>query len=344
MTNEENKLIQKKTNNGKSVNCIDCGDCNICTAFIRSPKDNNITVPVNKSIDPCDYLYTILRCKDCGSIFLHPNYFEESFGVYNDERYFTGYFPNNIHSGGGPSLTPPSLSFYTKWRNKRKACLLLKLAGFFRQSNIRVIDIGCAKGELVQAFFDCGCDAYGVDVSGQIVLEAQKKGLNCYHGHFENSPFPNEYFDLIVSIEVFEHIALLETIINKIKQTLKPNGVFIIQVPNDIEGYRHLFFRKIWWMIPPMHIRYFTTKSVKNIFSQYGLKVSFIRTTGSFGDDIGAIISWRLKKLGIRKIQNLLIFKMLIKAMKVLFLPIDILLNVFSRHSEMIVVMRKDNV
>ena len=83
---------------------------------------------------------------------------------------------------------------------------------------------------------------------------------------------------------------------------------------------------------------------MKNIFSQYGVKVSFIRTTGSFVDDIGCIISWRLKKLGIRKIQNLLIFKMLIKAMKVLFLPIDILLNVFSRHSEMIVVIRKDNV
>lgn len=175
MTNEENKLMQKKTNNGESVNCIDCGGCNICTVFIRSPKDNNITVPVNKSVDPCDYLYTILRCKDCGSIFLHPYYFEESFGVYNDERYFTGYFLNNIHTGGGPSLNSPSLSFYTKWRNKRKARLLLKLAGFFQQSNIRVIDIGCAKGELVQAFVDCGCDAYGVDVSEQVVLEAQKK-------------------------------------------------------------------------------------------------------------------------------------------------------------------------
>lgn len=92
-----------------------------------------------------------------------------------------------------------------------------------------------------------------------------------------------------------------------------------------------------------MHIRYFTEGSIKNIFGRYGLKVTSITTTGSFGTDIYTILKWFLKKAHIRKLQNSTIFKIAIKAIKILFHPIDIVLNVLTIHSEQIVVMRKEN-
>lgn len=136
-------------------------------------------------------------------------------------------------------------------------------------------------------------------------------------------------------------MAHLGEVLTEIKKILKPNGFLIIQIPNDIESYRNRFYRKIWWMIPPIHIRYFTSRSVENIFGRYGFKVTSIRTTGSFGSDIGCIITWLLKSLSIRKIQNSTIYKILIKEMSVLFLPIDILLSALRRHSEMVVIMNK---
>lgn len=261
--------MQTKTNNGKSVKCIDCGG-GVYTAFIRSPKDNNTVTPSCKPVAPSNSIYVILRCKDCDSIFLHPYYFEESFAVYSSERYFAGYFPNNIHTGGGPCVSTPGRdSAGAKRYREKRAQFFLKLADLTGKSGIRVVDIGCAQGNLVQGFADCGCEAMGVDVSEEVISAARRRGLKVYHGRYEDIPFPDSYFDLIVSCQTFEHMAGLKEICTQIRKTLKPNGVLIITVPNDIEGYRQKFFRKIWWMIPPMHIRYFTTKNLKNIFDIY---------------------------------------------------------------------------
>lgn len=333
--------MQTSPKNDKAITCIDCGSDQVYTAFVRSPKDNNIVMPTHESIEPSDSLYVILRCRDCDSIFLHPYYFQESFGVYDDERYFSGYFPDNIHTGGGPALGSLRFPRYKEWENKRKARSFLKWAGLPQQAETRIVDIGCAKGDFIRGFVDCGCDAYGVDISETMVAEAQRRGLNAHHCSFEDAPFSDEYFDLVVSTEVFEHMAYLGKTLTKINKVLKPDGVLIVQVPNDIEGYRRYFYRKIWWMIPPMHVRYFTRRSVENIFGRHGFTVTSIRTHGSFGRDLGSVTTWLLKKTSIRKILVSKPYIISIRAMSVLFLPIDILLNALRRHREMIIIMHK---
>lgn len=324
------------------VNCIDCGSNKVYTAFIRSPKDNNITRPTTDSVRPSDSLYVILHCINCDSFFLHPYYFEESFAVYSTDRYFAGYFPGNIHRGGGPSTTSPRpFVSLTRRQNMKKARFFLRLAGLEQEAHPKIAEIGCSTGNLLQGFVDCGCTVLGVDISEQAISEARKKGLNLYCGRFEDAELPNEYFDLIISCETFEHMAGLENICKKMRQTLKCNGMLIITVPNDIEGYRRIFFRKIWWMIPPMHIRYFTARSVKNIFTQHGFDVTSVKTSGSVGHDVNSIIRWFMKKWGMRRTQNSRAFKSAMTGIQLLCSPIDMCLNVFNKHCSMIVVMRK---
>ena len=50
----------------------------------------------------------------------------------------------------------------------------------------RIVDLGCAKGDLVLGFTDCGCDACGIDISEQMVQAAQTKGINVVRGRFED--------------------------------------------------------------------------------------------------------------------------------------------------------------
>jgi len=321
--------------------CIDCESNNVTSAYIRSPKDDNFTIPIAEYVEPSDLHYVILRCADCGSIFLHPYYFEESFNLYDDTRYFSGYFPNNIHTGGGPQLRPSRFQSYTRWVNKNQARRFLRMASLPENSETRVVDIGCAKGDLALGFADCGCDACGVDISDQMIQEARKKGVSAIQGKFEDVSISESSFDLITSIEVFEHMSDLKEVLAKIKQALKPGGVLIVQVPNDIDGYRRILFRKIWWMIPPMHIRYFTRRSVENIFGRHGFRVIKIRTQGSVGADIGRVLTWVLKNRAMRWITNLTIYKLVIKIISALLFPIDVILNFLKRHSEMILAMRK---
>lgn len=327
----------------KGIKCIDCKSTNVGGAYLRCPKDNNYTVPIDEAMEPGDSYYVIFRCCECRSIFLHPFYFEEASSVYNDERYFTGYFPDNIHTGGGPSLNTRSLpfyGFYKKWQSRKAARSLLRKANCHKKNKIRCLDIGCAKGNLMQGFINLGCETYGVDISNECVLKARQEGLDVFHGYFEDSPFPDEYFDLITAIEVFEHISELGRTCEKIYRSLKPGGIFIAQVPNDVEGYRKWVFSKIWYIIPPIHVRYFTPKSAKDIFGKYGLKLESVYTCGSVAGDLSALMSWLLKKRG-SNIQHTWPYQVIMKMFSVMLYGIDLGLNLVKRHSELILVMRK---
>jgi 2-polyprenyl-3-methyl-5-hydroxy-6-metoxy-1,4-benzoquinol methylase len=325
------------------IACIDCEQKNLLPAYLRSPKDNNFTVPIADLVEPSDEHYLIISCQDCSSTFLHPYYFDESFGLYDTQRYFDEYFPDNIHTGGGPKTGVAKFPTYTRWVNKRRAAKFLSLAGLPQNRETRVVDIGCGKGDLVLGFVDCDCDAIGVEVSEQMVSEAVSRGVKALHGRFEDVDVSTSSVDLITSIEVFEHMAGLSKILTKVRQSMKPDGALILQVPNDIDGYRSSLFRRIWWMVPPMHIRYFTRRSVETIFGQYGFDILKIRTQGSVGADLGRILTWWLKRLGFGQIEKRLPYALFLKLIAAILFPIDIILNGFAKHSELILVLKNTN-
>jgi len=321
------------------VNCIDCQSPNVVTAYVRQPKDNNYVFSSTDSIPPGDDRYVILRCSECGSIFLHPAYWEESSTIYNTERYHRGYFPNNIHQGGGPNLGSTRFPTIGRWRFRRRARKLLKLAAMRCTPGFRVLDIGCATGQLVRGFNDLGCDAYGVDVSKPAIDNACDKRLNLHLGPIETADFPGGFFDLIVSIETFEHLGPLDTTLQHIRRELKPDGRLIIQVPNDIDSYRARFYRRIWWMVPPMHIRYFTQLSISRIFGSHGFIIEHTRTTGGFGMDLRMMLSWALKRIGLHLPVKSLPYRISAQGIDLLFKPVDWFLNSIKRQTEIMVVL-----
>jgi SAM-dependent methyltransferase len=324
-----------------SEDCIDCGSSHVRAAFLRSPKDNNVVTPISEPAFWTDDGYVILKCDDCGSIFLNPHYFEESFAVYDTERYFTGYFPNNIHRGGGPELIVPSKGLRGRRaiRNAQKrARTLLRLAGISPESHPRVLEIGCAQGRLVQALTAIGCDACGVDVSETSTSIASKNGLEVYRGRVEDVSLPDQAFDLIFSIQTFEHMADLGPALQAARNKLKPDGALLVAVPNDVDGYRGKIYLRKWWMIPPMHIRYFTRASAKSIFGRHGLSVDSFSTEGSLGTDMRMIAEWLLKKA---KLSKLPLWGKAWAIMSRLMLPFDGLLNIAGMHSELVVVVKR---
>jgi len=69
----------------------------------------------------------------------------------------------------------------------------------------RVLDVGCAKGFLIECLRDRGVEAYGFDISEYAVNEARPDVRPyCWVGSAANSI--NERYDLITCIEVCEHL------------------------------------------------------------------------------------------------------------------------------------------
>ena len=96
-------------------------------------------------------------------------------------------------------------------------------------SKIKLLDIGIGPG-LALKKFESMCEIYGIDVSEDMIREA-KRNLPYAHlkvASVEEIPFPDDYFDLVVSILSAHHWQEPAKAIREIKRVLKKGGKAIL--------------------------------------------------------------------------------------------------------------------
>lgn len=96
----------------------------------------------------------------------------------------------------------------------------------------KLLDVGCGRGDFLNAFRDEGLRAYGVD-------SPSKNGfipVDCYAGgvdlETDTISFPDSEFDVIFTKSVLEHIHRPSNILNECYRVLKPGGRIIAMVPD----------------------------------------------------------------------------------------------------------------
>lgn len=96
------------------------------------------------------------------------------------------------------------------------------------------LDIGCAKGYLVYLLNNIGINSYGVDVSNYAISHGQaeiKEKLYALDIEKDIFLFPDASFDLIILLEVLEHLNNFDHLLNEIKRLLKKDGYALISTP-----------------------------------------------------------------------------------------------------------------
>ena len=90
----------------------------------------------------------------------------------------------------------------------------------------KMLDAGCGEGVLVEKYRSQGRDISGIDlnVSNRYVLK----------GDILNMPFDDESFDIVLSLDVIEHLNITDQPLSlrEMKRVMKKEGRIIISVPN----------------------------------------------------------------------------------------------------------------
>lgn len=105
----------------------------------------------------------------------------------------------------------------------------------------RVLDFGCGAGALVRMFRKAGYDAYGADIrwpgadyGDLLATDLGRDGVLRYYEEGGELPFEDDFFDVIVSDQVFEHVVPMEATVGELQRICRPGGVTYHHFPASL--------------------------------------------------------------------------------------------------------------
>jgi ubiquinone/menaquinone biosynthesis C-methylase UbiE len=102
------------------------------------------------------------------------------------------------------------------------------------KENSRVLDVGCGEGTRLDYLAHNNSKAVGMDISAKAIELAGKRYPKNIHlvGNSEKIPFDSEYFDLVYSAFVFEHLDNPEKVLNEMFRVTRAGGKIALIAPN----------------------------------------------------------------------------------------------------------------
>lgn len=105
----------------------------------------------------------------------------------------------------------------------------------------KILDLGAGMGEFSQILKFQGCGVFCLDSADKCYQALLAGGFRSYRADLENEklPFSDKEFDVVISLEVIEHIWNTDNYLREISRVLKPAGRAVFTTPN----YNHWRFR-----------------------------------------------------------------------------------------------------
>ncbi|BDA72847.1 hypothetical protein CAL7716_070130 [Calothrix sp. PCC 7716] len=165
----------------------------------------------------------------------------------------------------------------------------LKKTLHFIGKNKSVVDFGCATGYLAQLLKHNGCVVTGVDYNQEAAQEAEKHCQEVIIADLDFTSiteiFPNQKFDVAVFGDVLEHLRNPWKVLEDTKSILQSGGYVVASIPNIAHGAIRLallqgkFEYTQFGILDNTHLRFFTKKTIQELFETTGYLVKGIDRT-----------------------------------------------------------------
>lgn len=150
--------------------------------------------------------------------------------------------PVAIREGGHAFLDGLYVAFENRFRGSREAIkhrlavYLPIVVGHFNPSDIRVLDVGCGRGEWLEILKENGITAQGIDTNRFAVSQCREYGLDALEADVlaHLKAVPESSLHAVTGFHIIEHLAFEETIalLDEVHRVLKPGGAAIFETPN----------------------------------------------------------------------------------------------------------------
>jgi 2-polyprenyl-6-hydroxyphenyl methylase/3-demethylubiquinone-9 3-methyltransferase len=103
---------------------------------------------------------------------------------------------------------------------------------------LQILDVGCGGGILSEPLARCGAHITGIDAGEKTITAAQQHAenqrltINYHRTTAEECVEREEAYDVVIAMEIVEHVANVQDFINSLAKLTKPGGLMILSTIN----------------------------------------------------------------------------------------------------------------
>ncbi|QQR87476.1 MAG: class I SAM-dependent methyltransferase [Flavobacteriales bacterium] len=141
-------------------------------------------------------------------------------------------------------------------------------------------DVGAGGGLFLDQAKAAGWQCRGTEFDQAIVEECRARGIDMHCGPLLDHTWPKGSVDVVVSIEVIEHLRWPQQDLRAMVDLLRPGGALYLTTPN-FNSISKWLNRGTWNVVNyPEHISFFTPATLHRALAGLGLRRVSLRTTG----------------------------------------------------------------
>ncbi len=277
--------------------------------------------------------FTYYRCAACAILFIWPVPIDRLAVIY----------PSNYYSFLKQDKVSPVTRVKSFFDRRKFLQLLRKLPG----NELGVLDVGGGIGsalDLMRAVDQRVRRTQIVDLDSKASELARSRGHGYFEGRIEDFK-SSDSFDVILLLNLIEHVANPQLVLSKVASLLSPTGVVLVKTPNYDSWDQRIFRHRNWAGFHcPRHWVLFTKNSFLGLAAKAGMQVQSARYTqgAPFWAASALIEGYRrgLVSLGPLRpaVQHPLFF-----LLAGIFAALDFLRSPFYRTSQMFFVLNRAN-
>lgn len=272
--------------------------------------------------------FTYRHCQTCGVLFIDPV----------PEARLSEIYPSNYYSyaapGGSPVHTVKTLLDRRFFRS-----ILQQIAG----ESLGVLDIGGGAGWELKALRESDArvkrtQVVDLDPGAQRLAEAN--GHDYFCGRIEDFE-TDQRFDLVVLLNLIEHVRDPRRVMSKVRTLLAPGGLVLVKTPNwqalDARLFRHASWAGLHC---PRHWVLFTRESFETLARDVGLSVRSASYTQGAPFWAASSLAW-LAARGLLRVsrERPVVYHPLFGLLAAAFAALDFMRRPFAKTSQMFFVL-----